>query len=79
MKRQTILKAWAIFGVYAFLILSVLTWAYSGLPVIIMTAFIPYIGGLISIVSIASLVYEKIRPAKTVPAEQKPEEAKPMQ
>ncbi|MCS4537341.1 MAG: hypothetical protein HYY67_00590 [Thaumarchaeota archaeon] len=80
MKRQTILKAWAIFGVYWFVTFAILTFATSAaLPVILVAALSLYAGVILAVISVATLLYEIIRPAKKATAEQKPEEAKPMQ
>ena len=80
MKRQTILKAWAIFGVYWFVTFAILTFAASAaLPVILVAALSLYAGVILAIISVATLLYEMIRPAKKATAEQKPEEVKPVQ
>ena len=80
MKRQTILKAWAIFGVYWFVTFAILTFAgNAALPVILLAALSLYAGVILAVISIATLLYEMIRPANKAPVEQKPEEANPGQ
>lgn len=78
MKRQTILKAWALFGVYWFITFSILTFASGAtLPVIILAALSLYAGLILAILSIASLVYERIRLTREVIPKEKAEKIEP--
>jgi len=74
------MKVWAIFGIYWFVTFAILTFATSAaLPLILVAALSLYAGAILAVISIATLIYELIRPARKAAIEQKPEEPKPKQ
>ncbi len=77
MKRQTLLKAWAVFGLYWFVTLVVLRFSTVDLPPILIIAAISiYIGIILTLISVASLIYERMKSALKRPVEVKKEEIK---
>ena len=70
MRRQALLKAWAAFGIYWFVTLAVLTFSTAGFtPIVIIAAISLYVGIILAVVSVVSLVYEKMRGPKNKPLE----------
>ncbi len=75
MKRQTLLKAWAAFGVYWFITLAVLTF-YPLTQIVIIAAISLYVGIILALISVASLVYERMKGLGKTTVEVKKEEIK---
>ena len=77
MKRQTLLKAWAAFGMYWFVTLAVLTFSIAGFtPIVIIAAISLYVGIILALISVASLIYERMKASLKKPVEVKKEEIK---
>ena len=75
MKRDTLIKAWAIFGVFWFIIFAILTFALQGLSLVaLIVALSFYAGMILAVISAAQIIYDLIRPAGRKP---EPEQRKP--
>ena len=62
MKQQTLLKAWAAFGIYWFVTLAVLTFSTAGFtPIVILAAISLYIGIILALISAGYLAYEGVK------------------
>ena len=61
MKHQTIVRAWAVFGVFWFIIFAILTFAPQGLSFVAVIAALSFYAGMIlAVVSVAQLLYDLI-------------------
>ncbi len=62
MKSQTLLKAWAAFGIFWFIIFSVFTFTSQGVQTVAVIAAITlYAGMILAVISIAFLIYGVLR------------------